>query len=515
MDPQTAEAARERLAAASECRVDVLDGDFLAWSAAKRQPPRLWDEPDIPALLSEPFDVVIANPPYVRTQLMGSKKAQELASAFGLSGRVDLYHPFLIGAAESLVPGGLLGVITSNRFLCTRGGSAVREFLAKHFAVLEVIDLGDTKFFEAAVLPAIFIGRKVGSGFTRQERTPARFVRMYSRSEAGDADRKRATVVSTVSDLLESTASGAFSVKQQVFDITVGHCCVPQAGDAPWVMLADRESAWLENVRRHAVGSIKDYAIVRVGIKTTADRVFIRDDWDCLPAEVQPEPELLHDLLTHEEAQRWRLDPTAPPRHRILYTHEIGNGKRKPVDLDRFPRARAYLTAHRPELEAREYVIKAGRNWFEIWVPQDPAAWSLPKVVCPDISPEARFYFDDMGRMVDGDSYWITPLPAQPPELLYLILAVANSRLMSTYHDLAFNNRLYSGRRRYLTQYVANYPLPSLDEPKSREIVALVAGFLTEPHPSSGRVQDIELEVDRLVAAVFCSPTTPDETEAR
>src|ERR1700730_4532277 len=45
----------------------------------------------------ERFDIIIANPPYVRTQIMGADQAQELATAFGLSGRVDLYHAFLIG----------------------------------------------------------------------------------------------------------------------------------------------------------------------------------------------------------------------------------------------------------------------------------------------------------------------------------------------------------------------------------------------------------------------------------
>ncbi|HET9032632.1 MAG TPA: N-6 DNA methylase, partial [Dokdonella sp.] len=62
------------------------------------------------------FDLVIANPPYVRTQIMGAQQAQQLARQFGLTGRVDLYYPFLLGISRVLGEDGVAGVITSNRF---------------------------------------------------------------------------------------------------------------------------------------------------------------------------------------------------------------------------------------------------------------------------------------------------------------------------------------------------------------------------------------------------------------
>src|SRR5437868_5814950 len=91
------------------------------------------------AKLDQP-DVIIANPPYVRTQVMGAKKSQQLAMTFELSGRVDLYQAFLVAMTRALKPGGLLGVITSNRFLTTRGAGSIRSFLTSHFDILEIID---------------------------------------------------------------------------------------------------------------------------------------------------------------------------------------------------------------------------------------------------------------------------------------------------------------------------------------------------------------------------------------
>lgn len=79
---------------------------------------------------SKKHDLIIANPPYVRTQVLGAKKSQALAQKFNLSGRVDLSYPFILGIIESLKPGGIAGIITSNRFLSTKAGQSLRKLWA-------------------------------------------------------------------------------------------------------------------------------------------------------------------------------------------------------------------------------------------------------------------------------------------------------------------------------------------------------------------------------------------------
>jgi len=60
------------------------------------------------------YDIIIANPPYVRTQIMGGTQAQVLAKQFRLSGRVDLYYAFILGMTQVLKPKGVAGIIVSN-----------------------------------------------------------------------------------------------------------------------------------------------------------------------------------------------------------------------------------------------------------------------------------------------------------------------------------------------------------------------------------------------------------------
>src|SRR5262249_46219373 len=95
------------------------------------------------------YDVVIANPPYVRTQVMGAKKSQALSRKFGLSGRVDLYQAFAIAMTSVLKPSGVVGLLTSNRFLTIKSGATLRKLFSSHFDIEAIYDLGDTKLFSA------------------------------------------------------------------------------------------------------------------------------------------------------------------------------------------------------------------------------------------------------------------------------------------------------------------------------------------------------------------------------
>lgn len=41
------------------------------------------------------IDLIIANPPYIRTSILGAERSQHLAKLFNLSGKVDMYHVFI------------------------------------------------------------------------------------------------------------------------------------------------------------------------------------------------------------------------------------------------------------------------------------------------------------------------------------------------------------------------------------------------------------------------------------
>jgi methylase of polypeptide subunit release factors len=464
------EEARTALGRLDVASVDLRVGDFLLETGpTDPSQRRLALELDgrVPATLDDGFDAVIANPPYVRTQVLGTERARHLAQRYALSGRVDLYHAFLKAIALALREGGVLGLLTSNRFLVTQAGAAMRESLQHDFDLLQVIDLGDTKLFSAAVLPAIAIARRRAT--TRPELLTV-FTRVYE--VRGSTNPEGAKVFSSILDALRNAETGLVQVGDLHFNIERGDLKRTADSSQPWALSSQATDLRIQSIAVHTGCRFGDVAKIRVGIKTTADPVFIRSDWDTLPPGTRPEEELLRPLLTHRLVARWRAHSGSALR--ILYPHAMSGGRRVPVNLDDYPCARGYLESHRERLSSRKYVIEAGRRWYEIWVPQQPTDWASPKIVFPDISETPRFFLDDQGALVNGDCYWITLLPGKSESWLFLMLAVANSSFMEQYYDTMFNNKLYAGRRRFLTQYVERFPLPAPDSPCARQVITLV-----------------------------------------
>uniref|UniRef100_UPI00261E9137 HsdM family class I SAM-dependent methyltransferase n=1 Tax=Fluviicola sp. TaxID=1917219 RepID=UPI00261E9137 len=237
------------------------------------------------------YDAIIANPPYVRTQVLGAEKARELADQFDLKGRVDLYYAFLIGMTEKLKEGGVLGVLTSNRYLTTKSGESIRQFLSDHFEILHVIDLGDTKLFDAAVLPAIFLGRKK----TKKSLTAStsHFTKIYEELNGKQPEYHAGSVF----EAMNTDQSGCFLIEDKKFNLTKGLLLYEQGSKGLWQMLTDQEAKWIADIEKRSIGKIKDFFKVRVGVKTTADKVFIQKDWNSTGFE-KPEDSLLYTLIS-------------------------------------------------------------------------------------------------------------------------------------------------------------------------------------------------------------------------
>jgi len=499
MDPEALRRAREVLSEAGVGDVRLVQGDFLSVQGVDaalggRQLSLL--DPDVGKSVVDHFDAVIANPPYVRTQVLGAAKAQRLAKRFGLSGRVDLYQAFAKAMASVLKPGGVLGLLTSNRFLTIRSGAALRRLLRSEFDLAGIYDLGDTKLFSAAVLPVIVVAKRCVQG---KSSTTCLFDRVYAcRSGEGitDAHAKFGSVLDAFKDRsisgVVATESGPFKIERGVLQAA--------KDDEVWSLITPDYQEWLGQVRERQACAFDDVAYIRVGIKTTADKVFIRDDWDLLPRNTRPEDAVLRPLITDSHAGRW-VSSRHPRKWKVLYPHTVDAGKRTPIDLKDYPRTRAYLEAHKERLSRRKYVLEAGREWYEIWVPHDPSDWARPKIVFPDIAEEPRFVLDSTEAVVNGNCYWITLRPGYPLDWLFLILAVANSSFITKYYDLAFHNKLYAGRRRFMTQYVRRFPLPEISSSLSQKIIAFVRR-LVEQRANPAR-QEWEAATDALVWESF------------
>ncbi|MDH5491300.1 MAG: Eco57I restriction-modification methylase domain-containing protein, partial [Myxococcales bacterium] len=440
------------------------------------------------------FELIAANPPYVRRQRLGGARARALSKRFSLRGRIDLSHAFVLALAEALAPEGVLGLIVSNRLLSTKAGAPIRAALPERVRIRALWDLGDTALFDAAVLPAMIVATGRESPLEPGQRSAlsepsAAAVSLY---------RSEAPATARAEDPIEALAHrGTVEVSDgRRFQIRRGLLEQGAPGEV-WRLSSREDRRWLEALERATDSTFGALGPIRVGVKSCADPVFVREDWSGCPGG---EPELLRPILTHHDAARFRA---APPSRRILYPHQRLDGRIAPIHLEAHPRAAAYLAAHRVRLERRAYLHRAGRRWYELWVPHDPDGWAAPKLVFRDISARPTFWMDFSGAVVNGDCYWLSLAPGVPLERLWLALAVANSSFIEAFYDRRFPNKLYGGRRRYITQYVRHFPLPDPERACARRAAGL-ARDLFEARSAATRPSRREADaLDALVWEMF------------
>ena len=430
------------------------------------------------------FDFVIANPPYIRTQILGSGKAQEISNKLGLSGRIDIYYAFMVCANEVLKDDGVAGFITSNKYLTIKSGVAVRNYILNNYRLHRITDFGDTKLFSASVLPCITIFSK---GITI-EPEDVEYTSVYQVNDS-ICDNPIDSIFDSIYE------SGDFRIPDgRVFHFQQGILQSTCKG-ALWNIQSNDTKKWLENVERNTWLHFSNIGKVRVGIKTTADNVFIGDDWNGEKADI----ELLRPLITHRNAGQ--ILPNKANKWQVLYTHTTENGKKAAIDINKYPHAKHYLEEHYDQLSSRNYVLEANRNWYEIWVPQNPDAWKHRKIVFRDISEKPEFWLDTSGAIVNGDCYWIEINDDVFEDVVYLSLAIANSSFIEKYYDVKFNTKLYSGKRRFMSQYVEQFPIPFYTTELAQQAISIVKRIIAENDQQA--VFSYKKDLDRIVDRLF------------
>ena len=438
------------------------------------------------------FDLLIANPPYIRTQVLGAEQAQVLSKNFGLKGRVDIYQAFLVAMKAVLKPNGVAGVIVSNRFLTTKGAGKFREILYNSYSIKGIWDFGDTRVFEAAVLPAVM----VLSPYNRNDNREVSFSSIYL-----SENKEPTAALPRVNHQVEALQYGGLvSTSKDVLRVKHGHLTFDAKPSDVWRLQDTESENWLSMVNSKTWCTFKDVGKIRVGVKTTADNVFIRSNWE---AEIGYLPELLKPLTTHHVAGRFRCNDKK--KKSILYTHQVVDGKRTAFDISGYPLSRKYLEDNREQLAGRKYAIEANRQWFEIWVPQNPEFWAKDKIIFRDITEQPTFWMDKEGTVVNGDCYWmLRDNPDMPKDILWLALAVANSQFIEEFYDIKFQNKLYSNKRRFITQYVEQFPIPDPSMNDSLELIVLAQKCYLE---KDGKIRkSLQEKIDLLVWSVFDVP---------
>jgi hypothetical protein len=416
----------------------------------------------LPALAG-PVDVVVGNPPYVRSIHLGRADAELREALRGRyaatsHGEWDLYAAFLEQALDWVRPGGEVGFVVPSRWLTAAFAARLREKLARANAVRALVDFGARQLFDGATTYAglVFLSRR-------------RAARVHV-ARLGDSAWQLGTI-----------SGGALDGR-------------------PWRLAVGAGGALL--ARLAGGPELGQIAQIAKGAGTNADRVYLLEDARRRGALVEGtsrhlgrrfevEAAIARPVIRGRDVTRFGA---APAELRCLVPYDGDGALLAPDALAAaYPRAASYFEACRERLDAREGGRFSGPTFYRFGRPQNLAfhASAEPKVVLPDVAREGRALWDASGAMLLDTAYAIRVVRGDYP--LEVVLAVMNSPVVT--HWLRETGiRLRGDYVRMKTAYLAPLPLPR-PSPHTRAISARLR--------DRGHVAGDDAEVEDLLRRAY------------
>ena len=137
-------------------------GKIAKWKPYDQNIHAAWFDTEYMFGVSDGFDVVIGNPPYVSHDKISTLDKVELKEHYkSYQPFADLYCYFLEKAIALLDHGGVSVLITSNSYLKADYGLPVRTFLSRNTLLLQVLNIETSQVFEKVIVNvAIIVSRK-------------------------------------------------------------------------------------------------------------------------------------------------------------------------------------------------------------------------------------------------------------------------------------------------------------------------------------------------------------------
>ncbi len=384
------------------------------------------------------FDIVVANPPWVRLHNIPARARQQLRASFsvfrlaswepgalgagaghGFAAQVDLSALFIERSVGLLADGGALAVLVPSKLWRSLAGGGVRRFLAVHAPPVAIEDLSESGTgFDAAVYPSLLVAVKRGAAPT---------VHCALRRREG-ALRWR-------------VARDALAL-----DDTAG---------SPWLVAPPEARSGFDRLRRGA-DSLATSLFGRplLGVKCGFNKAFI-----VLSGGHDVEPAYLRPLVRGETLSPWTVSVT----EQIVWTHAPDG-----TVLPALPRGAArWLGAHRRELVARSD-LRGGAPWWALFRTESARAdWT--RVVWADVGRSLRAaLLVPEDRTVALNSCYVVRCPTLEDGLA--LVALLNSPLSSSWLSLVAEPAR-GGYHRYLGWTMAMLPVPP-DWSRARTILA-------------------------------------------
>ena len=387
------------------------------------------------------YDIIVGNPPYIRSQLLNAAYSQKLKNLYPqlTKGNFDLVVLFLAQTLDALSSGGIGALIVSNKFMGSRYGDEICRRLANESRILEIIDFGDGQVFpdKTTYTCAITFAKLPSVGITN--------------------------VINFPPGLIWDDKGSHFELGQKLQ--------IPQERfqKVPWNLAGDAHDEILRIMHRPNMPLLFDvFPNISQGVRTGANHIFVIKNGNA--GEI--EQELLQPYVSGENIRRCQIVST---NKHLLWLYKKDDQKISnviPINelKENYPKAWAYLSNFQKELTDRD--LDSSIPWYGYSRTQNLELIHHPKILAREMMPWAEFAADIDGRYNLCSGYaFIAPLNMKSDEL-NLWAAVLSTPTMEFQLRLV-STQLHSGWFRLLKHHLKKLHLPLFNSESYEKAIAL------------------------------------------
>ena len=386
---------RDELAALLKAELTLKPGDaerMSAWDPFDQNRHADFFDPEWMFGFRDGFDILIGNPPYVRQEAIKDQKAAlKPHYPHSYSGTADLYVYFYERSFQLLNPNGCLSFITSNKWFRAKYGADLRQYMATHTRLRQIIDFGDEAVFDALAYPTIVIA-------TKRDK-PVALVDAQNEVLALNWDGGNEAF--SVSDFPEVFAAERFAVPQS------------ELKPGGWQLEPPVKRRLLERLRK-AGQPLGEYCKERFyrGVLTGLNEAFVitREQRDALVAQDPQSVEIIKPFLRGRDVKRWNVEFEEQYLIKIESSENLEHpwsglpaDKAEKKFAKMHPGIYAWFTA---EGRRQQLIDRTDQGRF-FWELRSCAYWDkflLPKIIVPAIAATPIASVDQAGFFSNNKS---------------------------------------------------------------------------------------------------------------
>jgi adenine-specific DNA-methyltransferase len=448
-----------------------------------------WFDPEWMFGISDGFDIVIGNPPYVRQEkIKAIKPILQKQNYEVFTSTADLYVYFYEKGYQVLREEGILAYITSNKWMRAKYGEKLRKFLKEKTAILKIVDFSGYRVFEQTVDTNILIFRK--------QKPFNEYVFEFLE------------VKSNVKDMEKYLTGGDWQTMYQ-----------SKLSDNAWTLGDENVLSLKEKIEK--VGKpLKDWDVkIYRGVLTGYNDAFIID--------TETRNKILANCKDEEERKRTEeiIKPVLRGRDIRKYYYKWAGlwviYAYQGIDIQKYPTLLTYLSQFQKQLKERTggarwdktktKILSIPYKWYELQVDYHfiKQEFEKEKIVWQEIVREPSFAYDNSGMYVEATAFLMTG------KNLKYIIGLLNSKPVAFFFKTFYaGGGLGEDGYRYKKAFLEQLPLPPItkeNQPivdqiiqKVEEILALTQSPDYDTNTEKQKkVNQIQKEIDQLVYQIY------------